>query len=133
MTMKNTYLFKHGKKYLILCAIFIASCSEDTTTRPTECNLGNNRFELIQGDTVQWHVRSSNGFINKGTADFRGCFTKFGGLNVAEQNYYDPLFRLGDTGVSFMGVEYKVTFDYLDSIVMRHDERDVFTVVRLSK
>jgi len=121
------------KKYLILCAIFIASCAQDNTTRPTECNLGNNRFALNEGDEINWSVRNHLGPFNSGVAKFRGCFTKFGGLTIADENYYDPLFRQGDTAVNFMGVEFMVTFDHLDSLVMRQDYPGGFEIVKFVK
>lgn len=113
----------------------ISSCTKDEKTELTECNLGDNRFELNEGDTVNWHVRGTNGFINQGKSEFKGCFRVFGGINQdpSYPEYYHPIYREGDTSVNFLGVSYAIEYDYLDSLVCRYTEAESFTVLRLSK
>ena len=113
----------------------LASCSKESSTELTECNLGDNRFEINEGDTIYWHVRSKNGLINEGQADFKGCFRVFGGINtnVNAPEYYEPIYREGDTSVNFLGKSYAIEYDYLDSLVCRYTERETFAVLRLSK
>ena len=124
-------------KKLTLLAIFaLFSCSDDSeATKPTECNLGENRFTIEDGESIKWNVRTQNGLLNKGQAEFKGCFTTFGGLQMQPEypNYYDPIFRLGDTTVNFLGNYFNVQFDGPDSLVVRRDETGNYTILRLSK